>query len=332
MTEVFKQSALKRLKDTYKSTDLVLPAIQRHVMKSPQLDVRPEDHSDLYMHPSDMAKKEWCGRHDYYRMVGTPTNKVTTRNPSFRMENVLAEGHTIHDKYQRWLWEMGVLWGDWKCHDCGHRWGALSPLVCQFCLSPRIRYAELPLRRKTILVEGHADAAVHGLGEFSGLVEVKSIGVGTLRFEAPRLWNLYQDGQAFEDIWWKIQRPFTSHLKQGMLYLWMSWPRYEQIAFLYESKAHQAVKEFIVRYDKKLIAPLLETAREVTSAVQVGQPPSRPPWAEEPTSRICNSCEYRSTCWGIDDDDQETHDPPATRLRIRRASPAERRRHLRRST
>ena len=37
------------------------------------------------------------------------------------MENVFAEGHAIHAKYQTWLWEMGVLFGDWLCLDCGHR-------------------------------------------------------------------------------------------------------------------------------------------------------------------------------------------------------------------
>ena len=154
-------------------------------------------------------------------------------------------------------------------------------------------------RRKQILIAGHADAAVHDLDGWDGLVEIKSIGVGTLRFEAPRLYNLYQDGQAFEDIWWKISRPFNSHIRQGQLYLWMSWPRYEEIVFIYESKAHQQTKEFVVGYNKNLIAPLLETAREVTSSVRTGVPPSRPVWAENPESKVCTSCEYRRTCWSI---------------------------------
>ena len=141
---------------------------------------------------------------------------------------------------------------------------------CQFCRSPRLVYKELPLSRKQILIEGHADAAVHDLDGWDGLVEIKSIGIGTLRFEAPRLYNLYEDGQAFEDIWWKISRPFNSHIRQGQLYLWMSWPRYEEIVFIYESKVHQQTKEFVVAYNKNLIAPLLETARAVTSAVKTG--------------------------------------------------------------
>jgi hypothetical protein len=101
-------------------------------------------------------------------------------------------------------------------------------------------------------------------------------------------------------VWWKINRPFPSHVKQGQLYLWLSWPRYEQIVFIYECKWNQAVKEFVVGYNKDIIAPLLETAREVSLAVRLGSPPDRPVWAEAPTGKTCKSCEYRRTCWDLE--------------------------------
>src|SRR5215510_8130530 len=146
MTRVLRPSALKRLKDTYRDGNILLPHLQRHVMKTIGPDVRPDDHSLQYMHPSDLAKSDWCGRHDWYRIVGTKPDKETKANPSFTMENIFAEGHQIHGKYQTWLWEMGVLFGDWQCIECGHRFGALSPDHCQFCLSPHIIYKELPMR------------------------------------------------------------------------------------------------------------------------------------------------------------------------------------------
>ena len=296
-------------------------------MKTPQLDVRPADHSMSFMHPSDMAKADWCLRHDYYRIVGTPVERTAKANPSFRMENALAEGHTIHAKYQQWLWDMGVLWGEWLCLECGHRFGALSPKGCQFCLSTRIIYKELPLRRKQYLVEGHADAAVHAEW-YRGLVEIKSIGIQTLRFEAPRLYNLYQDGQSAEDIWWKISRPFASHLRQGQLYLWMTWPTYEQIVFIYESKFHQQTKEFVVQYNKNYIEPVLEQARAVSHGVKAHTPPERPLWAEDPEGKVCASCEYRGTCWQIEGASVEPQadDPP--KVIVRRARATTRRRAL----
>jgi hypothetical protein len=290
-------SALKRLKDTYRDNGVLLPAMSRHVMKSITSD-RPDDHSLQHMHPSDLAKADWCGRHDFYRMIGCTPEKTSARNPSFTMENIFAEGHAIHGKYQTWLWEMGVLFGDWKCLECNHRWGALSPRVCQFCLSERIVYKELPMRHNAYRVEGHADAAVHA-DWYRGLVEIKSIGINSLRFEAPRLYQRYLNGVSADEIWRDISRPFASHLRQGMFYLWMTWPSYEQIVFIYESKFNQQTKEFLVQYNKSLIDPVLEEVRDVAHAVRSGSPPPRPHWAEAPDSNVCTSCVYRKRCWDI---------------------------------
>ena len=274
-----------------------------------------------------MAKKDWCGRHDYYRIIDTPVEKTSKANPSFRMENVFAEGHAIHGKYQQWMWELGILIGDFQCKDCGHRWGDTSPEKCQFCLSDRLKYMEYPLQRKTMLIQGHADGAT----TLGCLVEIKSIGIRTLAFDAPRLYQKYLNGQSAEDIWFEINRPFPSHMRQGQLYLWLSWPLYEQIVFIYEFKPTQQVKEFVVEYNKSFIAPLLETARSVTSGVAAGLPPDRPSWAEGPDGKVCTSCEYRRTCWGITDDNEEADDP-VQHVRVKRTTSAKRRRVLGSST
>jgi len=318
-------SALKRLKDTYKGDDRILPSLERHVMRAMANDGADRRHD--VMHPSEMAKKDWCGRHDYFRIIGTPSEKESMANPSFRMNNVFAEGHQIHGKYQDWLWEMGVLHGAWLCLSCHLVWTDTSPRQCPTCSSPRLMYREVPLFRD--LVGGHSDGAVHDLDEWSGLIEVKSIGMGTLRMEAPRMYQRYLDGETLENVWWKIQRPFTTHVKQGQLYLWMAWPRYEEICFLYESKFHQQVKEFVVAYNPATIAPILETAREVTRAVAQGLPPSRPSWAEDSDSKICKSCPYRRACWNLGAPHVTTQADDPAPVRVLRSTPAKRRRALR---
>jgi CRISPR/Cas system-associated exonuclease Cas4 (RecB family) len=324
VTRSLKSSALDRLKDTYKGKGVLLPRLERHVMRS-ITGARPDDHSTGHMHPSDMAKKDWCGRHDYYRIIGTPPERKAQANPSFRMANVFAEGHAIGGKYIQWMWEMGILIGDFQCKDCGHRWGDISPSKCQFCLSESLVYKEYPLRRNRYLVEGHADAAT----TLECLVEIKSIGIRTLAFEAPRLYQRYLDGTKPEDIWFEMNRPFPSHMRQGQLYLWMAWPVYEQIVFIYESKFHQQTKEFVVEYNKSLIAPLLETAKAVTIGVEQGLPPTRPSWAESPEGKVCASCEYRRTCWSLVDGKKA--DDPTQSVSIKRATSYKRRRTLRRS-
>lgn len=325
---VIRSTALQRLKDTYRDKGIILPPLSRHVMKS--LEAAGPDLTQDYMHPSEMSKSDWCPRHDYYRLLGTPSEKSSQRNPSFRMENIFAEGHAIHGKYQRWLWEMGVLSGDWRCHNCTHRWGAQSPKECQFCRSKDISYIEVPLRHSQYRVEGHADGAVIDLEGYTGLIEIKSIGIRTLAFEAPRLYHLYEQGMSADDIWFKINRPFATHLRQGQLYLWMSQPAYSQIVFIYESKFHQQTKEFLVTYNKKLIEPILEDAREVSHALKSGIPPHRPPWAESHASKICTSCPYKRTCWNIGArNGSQASSPPA--LVVQRTTGAKRRRALRKA-
>ena len=330
MTRVIRSSALRRLKDTYRTkSGLLLPQIERHVMRT-MTGARPSDHSEQYMHPSDMVKPEWCGRHDYYRITGALAHKTDAINPSFRMTNVFAEGHAIHGKWQTWLWEMGVLVGDFACKECGHRWYARSPTACQFCLSERLEYKEYPFRHERYMVEGHADGAVH-LPNFRSLIEIKSIGIRTLAFEAPRLYQRYLDGESAESIWTSITHPFSSHMRQGQLYLWMAWPIYDQITFIYESKFHQQTKEFVVEYNKNFIASILETAREVSQCVRTGYVPDRPDWATGPDDKICVSCPYRATCWALAEGSNRERqegapDPPP---KVKRAKPSVRRRALR---
>jgi CRISPR/Cas system-associated exonuclease Cas4 (RecB family) len=326
---VIRPTALKRLKDTYRDKGIILPALSRHVMQ--QVEAAPHPHSHDYMHPSAMSRSDWCPRHDYYRISGVPAEKTNARNPSFRMENIFAEGHAIHGKYQTWLWEMGVLFGDWRCHECGHRWGALSPTVCQFCVSPRISYIEVPLRHSQYRVEGHADGAVHDLEGYTGLIEIKSIGIGGLAFDAPRLFNLYEQGMPAAEIWFNIKRPFATHLRQGQLYLWMSQPAYNQIVFIYESKFHQQTKEFLVTYNKKLIEPIIEDAREVSNGLKSGITPNRPPWAESLANKICTSCPYKRTCWNIGAPTNGSQASGTPTLIVQRGNAAKRRRALRKA-
>ena len=328
-TRVIRPTALKRLKDTYRDKGIILPALERHVMQ--QLNAAEPDLTQDYMHPSEMSKSEWCARHDYYRILGTPSEKVSARNPSFRMNNIFAEGHAIHGKYQTWLWEMGVLFGDWRCHECKHRWGALSPKECQFCQSTDISYIEVPLRHKEYRVEGHADGAVIDLEGYTGLIEIKSIGMRSLAFEAPRLYHLYEQGMSADEIWFGIKRPFATHLRQGQLYLWMSQPAYDSIVFIYESKFHQQTKEFLVRYNKKLIEPILADAREVSHGLKSGVAPNRPPWAESQANVVCKSCPFRRTCWNMGARNGSPSSTTQPTLIIQRGDPAKRRRALRKA-
>jgi hypothetical protein len=317
-----KASATSRLKATYRKDSVLLGPLYRHVMRAAGTD--DGERAMNVMHPSDLCKTDWCGRHDYYRMTETPAIEGSA-NPSFKMENVFAEGHTIHEKYQNWFWEMGILYGWWSCKNCWASFQALSPLVCPYCHSVLLEYREVPLVDSRLMISGHADAALHGLeGVGDCLVEIKSIGVGTLQFEAPHLHAAYLEGAKLDEIWFKLQRPFGSHLRQGLFYLYLSQGRYEQIVFIYESKFSQQTKEFVVKRNDALIANRLDEAKDVAQCIRSGIVPDRPIWAEE-DGPLCKSCPYRNTCWSK----EKTHEAPTPVYKVTRTTQVKRQRALR---
>ena len=303
-----KKQALTNLKDTYKSGDLLIPALKRHVMRQAE---QPSDRRSDVMHPSEMCKPDWCLRRDFYRITGTK-GKETQTNPSFHMENVYTEGHRIHHKYQTWLWEMGVLFGSWQCKSCQHTWFDTAPLYCPECDSPRIRYREIPLVNQEMHVAGHADGAVldGGLLDLDEpvLIEIKSVGHRTLAFEAPHLYHMYEAGESLDRIWHDISRPFPSHIKQATLYCWLSKkpgsvtlfdaaPFYKKMVFIYECKWNQQVKEFVVTPNFEHINHIIEGAKDVAYAIKKGTEPDRPTWATSEHG-TCTKCSYRDSCWG----------------------------------
>jgi CRISPR/Cas system-associated exonuclease Cas4 (RecB family) len=325
--------ALHKLRDlTVDDNTVILKSIQRHVMQRAN-EPDPDRRTDI-LHPSDMSKAAWCWRHDYYRIINTPLDPKSS-SPSFNMESIFEEGHSIHDKWQTWLHEMGWLYGVFQCRECHHRWWALSPMSCDNCGSQRRpKYREYPLAAEELNVAGHSDGGIIKPGEPLRLLEVKSLSIGTLRFEAPDLFQMYQDNVSLTQIWSKIQRPFPSHGRQGQMYLWLvnrlGIP-VNEIVFIYEWKPTQAVKEFVMKYNPKTIQRNLTAIEWVAEALEVERPPKRPHWAEDEDSRNCKSCVYRSTCWhlvGFGTDDRDNEDAAPPRPGVLKAKAATRRRAL----
>lgn len=319
----------KKFRDTYKPNQgVVIGPVYRHLMR--QAGQEDPDRDMGYLHPSEMAKSDWCPRRAYFRISGAPAVDKE-QSTSAQLENIYSEGHYIHKKWQTWLWECGLLWGKWECKDCGRIWYDLSPDHCA-CGGPP-RYKEVPLYSNEYKMIGHSDGGiVADEGKF--LLEAKSIGLGTVRIEAPGLHRAYAAGDlTLENLWREIKRPFSSHILQGLLYLFMVRDCHpfladvDEIIFLYEWKPTQAVKEFRVKYNERLIKELLADAKDVVYSLRSkGIEPSFPSWADAPGGKICKACPYENVCWSIDGAE---HDPaPTPTPRIRKAKSGQRKRAL----
>lgn len=288
------------------SETVVIGKVEKHLIQ--QVNNRDQTH----IHPSEMAKSDWCARQTVYRISGAKAHSVDKKF-SMQLENIFAEGHAIHAKWQNWLHETGDLWGTWGCHICGNIWQETAPDHCYNCGEKAgMYYREVPLDGKEkFLIAGHADGA---LVADHALIEIKSIGLGTLRFEAPQILldNTHKVGTRnlvdIEQLWKDIRRPFAAHLRQGNIYLALAKEMglpFDRMVYVYESKAHQAYKEFVVPYSPRIAEPLLDIALDVKYAVEHKTLVGRPAFATSPEAPVCKACPFRKTCWSIDDTDDE---------------------------
>jgi hypothetical protein len=238
--------------------------IEKHLLVKPPDTSRRTD----VFHPSEIVKSDWCHRASYYAVVEEKAPRPERHN--LRTQSIFEEGHFIHGKWQSWLGEMGVLYGKWVCEDChDSRWMLASETFADDTCG-RWDYREVPLRDKDLRISGHADGWVVGLGN-DYLIEIKSIGPGTLRFEAPHL--LTDNNNDADKAWSAVRNPFRTHFLQGQVYLHLlhlmeakdllERPAPNEIVFLYEYKANQDHKEFSVEYSPDYLEGILDNCAAI---------------------------------------------------------------------
>jgi hypothetical protein len=257
-------SELKRFLDAKAKPTRLLGDIERHLMARPA-----GDRSTTVLHPSEMIKKDFCHRGSYFLLSG---HTKIGEKPPLRLQSIFDTGHAIHAKWQSWFQEMGVLHGKFKCDVCDEvTWGT-SPEMCGACRAPasKLVYDEVTLHDDALRIKGHTDGWVKGLGEDT-LIEIKSIGPGTIRAEQPGL-MMDADGD-FMKAWGNVRRPFASHILQGQVYLELMkrmGHAVNEIVFLYELKADQSYKEFSVKADFEIVRHIFDKAEKIVKAVEAG--------------------------------------------------------------
>ena len=271
---------LKAFLNTSKRETRLMGAVERHVLS------KPFDERDMsYIHPSDIIKDDWCVLAQYHAVTG---NYIETRDKTpARLASIFEEGHTIHRKWQNWFREMGVLYGMWH-GPTGKGWDLSSNNV-----DPEDEYLEVPLRSDKHMMRGHADGWIKGLGD-DCLIEIKSIGSGGIRMEAPSI--MAQSDDNVEKAWKNIKTPFRAHQLQGQVYLHLCHLMVEEglleaapkeIVFIYELKANQEYKEFVVAYNPEFTKDIFDRALDVAWAAKN----KRPPVCSIDPAKGCKRCE-----------------------------------------
>lgn len=258
-------SQLKKFVDVAKKDTRILGSLERYLMAKPKDKSRRTD----VLHPSEMVDNDWCYRASYFQLQGK--EPISTRVMTQRLASVFAEGHAIHAKWQSWLQDMGVLFGRWYCYECEEFfWGGAD------CHEGPLFYREVPLFYEPLRMSGHADGWIVGLGD-PMMLEIKSIGEGTFRWEAPEV--LAENDYDFNKAWKALKAPFMKHIMQVQIYMklaeLLNYEDFPQEAVLiYENKATQDVKEFVVAKSDFGITHLFEAAEMIVNAVKTNNPPA----------------------------------------------------------
>lgn len=257
---------LKKFVDVAKKDTRVMGSVERHVMSKPRDKSRRTD----VLHPSEMVGNDWCHRASYFQLMGK--EPISNRKMSLTLASVFEEGHSIHAKWQRWFQEMGVLYGKWYCRECEEVfWGDAD------CHDTHpLEYREVPLFYEPLRISGHSDGWLKGLGE-PLMLEIKSVGIGTLRFEAPEL--LMEHDNDFEKAWKALNAPFMKHIMQVQMYMKLAeLLGYENVpqeaVLIYEAKPNQQAKEFVVPKSDFGITHLFEAAEMIVNCIKTETPPA----------------------------------------------------------
>jgi hypothetical protein len=268
---------LRVLLETSKRETRLLGDIQRSLLGK---DGNAERRNDV-LHPSEISHSDWCPRASYYRLAGVKPNSDPPAT-HWQMQMIFDEGKDIHRKWQHRIWDLGRLKGVFYCTSCKWAWTDTAPDRCQKCRTTRefLRYDEVPLYRSALRLAGHAD----GQDGDSAVIEIKSIGLGTLAYEAPDLlkthtYRLNVNGRVrdfvdYDAIWDAIRVPFPSHIRQGHFYSYMGAPADE--IFIYECKWNQRAKEMVVKYREERIADRLDQCAQICLALEGGKVPACP--------------------------------------------------------
>lgn len=279
---------LKKLVDAGKKNTRVLSSVERWILAQPGDSKRATD----VIHPSAMVKPDWCHRAEYYTIQGA-VPAPSKFKASMKQHLTFEEGHRIHARWQDWFGQMGKLYGKWYCEGCGNEEWLLSADIHETAESEcgPWTYREVPVHSLEHRISGHADGWLKGFGE-DLLLEIKSVGEGTFRWEDPALWE--NSGKDFKVAWKNLKAPFHSHNMQAQVYMKLleimnpdDHPK--QAVFLYESKVDQELKEFVVNKSDFGITELFEAAKKIVDAIDKQVPP---PCNISPTG--CYKCEVHN--------------------------------------
>jgi len=282
----------------------VLKAVNSHLLDR----AKANDRDYSYFHASSWEDCHRKVAYSYYESKGAINIDESALKLNSQLERIFDNGHYTHDRWRDYLMGTAVdaLLGRWTCINwSAHpepklfgtetKFGCTKPSKCE-CGSTKFQYAEVGFRDDETWWGGHVDAIIDitkwpykKLGEYKDIAALP---------DDERYFLI--DFKTMNPFEFKgLEKPKTEHKTQMQVYLYLSGLKFGK--FVYENKANQAVKEFLVLRDDAMIAVKREEAirlrYQVTNTNSQGQHVLPPRGYDSRGHKKCLECKYRGHCW-----------------------------------
>lgn len=240
----------------------VIPRLEQHLAMTVQ-----DDRRDGMFHPSDISQPNFCPRAWSLFNFHPGGLSVKSAGVDPRLQRIFGNGHGVHDRFQRYFADAGLLWGTWSYPN------KLSRDYQGVRAARDHIYNETKLTHVDLRIIGATDGLLVPDGQVVGL-ELKSM-----------------NSQGFK---W-LQGPREAHKNQ--VYIYMACyddMRRRKIALpgalsgyavLYECKDTQSLKEFFVPYDRPAIDQYIASLTPALHAALEHERTSQHPTCTCPTGK-----------------------------------------------
>lgn len=273
----------------------ILCAVEANLIKEMLNNNRDYNH----FHPS-----EWDGCHrkiayHYYEAKGYIKIAQSAIKVDPQLQRIFDNGHWMHDRWRTYIDLLGCGRGRWLCknfmvhHDkpqiygSDHRWGAFRPKKCG-CGCTQFEYLEIGFRDEETMWEGHVDVILDFSKDRTKEPEEDELLVVDFKTMNPYEFD-------------KLNKPKKTHLTQMQIYLYLS--GLPSGKFLYENKANQSVKEFLVSRDDHFIEVKKSEAIRLKYVIEHTNKDRRHVLPERAYNKKgnpeCLRCKFRADCWGL---------------------------------
>lgn len=285
----------------------IVDAIDKQLQDEAIAEFESKERDYGHFHPSQWDKCHRQIAYYFYHSKGyiQVDRSSLKNNVNPVMQRIFGNGHGMHDRWKNYMIKTGALMGVWECPKTHEKFGVDQKLGVLKPGPETYIYHEVGLFDEETWWGGHVDC----------VIDVNLFRKYQLTFLARDGKTLPEEGNKpipaeeqhivvdFKSMnpmqFSKLQEPCIEHNTQMQIYLYLTGLKYGK--FIYEDKATQNTKEYLVTRDDALLAVKKEEALRLRFILTHTDSQNRRVLPvrqyKERTHKECLRCKFRGHCW-----------------------------------